>query len=141
MKKILLLLCLSAISAWLVCRFHFDYINNYSLFISFSSFGLSLFVLWIAHTVEKYVHKTANKNSIIKLRNKFVNIYMSDSVMDEKHIHHATSIIKNAIDNKTLPNSATKELQNCLKYLQSESPQYETFARHIDQAYEILIQL
>lgn len=141
MKKIILLLFVSAIMAWIICHFHFQFINNYSLFISFASFGLSLFVLWIAHTVENYVHKTANKNSIINLRNKFVNINMANSVMDEKDIHHATSIIKNAIENKMLPNSATKELQNCLNYLQIESPRYETFAWHINQAYEILNQL
>lgn len=141
MIRILVIFLMSVLFAWLICRFHHQYINNYSLFISFASFGISLIVIWIAHTIEKHVHQTANKNAIINLRNKFVNIDMSAGVMTKDHIRHATSIIKDTLDKKTLPSSVKKELESCLNYLEGESPQYETFACHIEQPYEILTRL
>jgi len=132
---------LSAIITWLICRYHSHYVVNYSLFLSFASLCLSLVVLWVAYTIERHVRQTANKNAIIKLRDKFVNIDMSECVMKKEHVQHATSIIEDVLKKKTLSSSVTKELESCLNYLKTESPQYETFACLIEQPYEILTRL
>ena len=131
-------LALAALLAWVICRFHHQYINNCSLFISLLSLGLSLFVLWIAYTIEKHVHQSANKKAIINLYDKYVNIDMASESMSQKDIDLITTIIENVIEKNTLPNCVNTELQSCLDYVKKSTPKYEVFALLIDKAYNIL---
>ena len=131
----------AALLAWTICRYHHQYINNYSLFISFLSLGLSVFVLWIAYTIEKHVHQSANKKAIIDLHDKYVSTDMGNESMSQSDKDLITTIIENVIEKKTLPNCVNTELQSCLDYVKKDKPKYEVFAFLIDKAYNILTSL
>lgn len=134
------IIALSAAAAWYLTPNQSEkyWYESVSVGVGFVSCLLSLFVLYIAHTVEKHILTKVSLNDIRKLQKRTLTWDLSKPSMNEQEKAYAQTIITAAINDKNIQGYIKEKLSICQKELQKPAPSCVNFLNYLDSVVQCI---
>lgn len=111
---------------------HRYWYESASLFVGASSFFLSLFVVYIAHTVEKHILAKAALNDIRKLHADANRWSLAQNCIEQTKVTYAKTIINAALEDQHIAEHIKEKLRLCKGELDNAQPNPENFLNYLE---------
>lgn len=103
-----------------------------SLFVGIASFLISIFVVYIAYTVEKHILAKAALNDIRKLHKDACKWDLTTNCMTAENKNYALRIINAALEDKYIEEHIKEKLKLCKSELENAQPSLENFLNFLE---------